>query len=435
MTSTPELERDFRPLLEPDAETYIATACFRTGPSRAVGLETERIVHDAAEPRRPVPLGEVRAAVESAGRTLPDGGIVSFEPGGQLEISTACAPDFASLIASTRRDLAVVGDLVAAGGLGFSPVAMDAFRPPVRTLELPRYVAMEEYYQRMGPAGLTMMCSTASLQVCFDAGVDGDGTGRAVQRWRRLHNLAPVLVALFANSPFRHGVPSGWHSVRQAVWLATDRSRSAPVPLSDDPPLAWARYALDAFVLCIRAGDGSWRAPRGLTMRGWLRGEGPRPATLEDLDYHLTTLFPDIRPRGFLELRVIDTQAGSDWEVVAAMTTALVDDEPAADLAAEACDRLSTVPDPMSTAARDSLADPVFAEAALTCAEAALGALDRLGADAGTRSRVEAFVERYTVRARCPADDRVDLWRRTGSYFDSPDSGNPVEASGGTGFR
>ncbi len=158
-------------------------------------------------------------------------------------------------------------------------------------------------------------------------------------------------------------------------------------------------------------------------MRDWLRGEDPRAATLRDVDYHLTTLFPHVRPRGFLELRVIDAQAGSDWEAVAAMTATLVDDERVADLAADACAPLASLPNPVSAAARDGLADPVIAAAALSCAEAALGALDRLGADGETMTRTEGFVERYTARGRCPADDWVELWRRTGSYFDPPEGG------------
>lgn len=418
LKSRPKLEPDFRPVLESEAEFYIAAACFRTGPCGAIGLEIERIVHDVADPKRPVPVAEVRAVAGDAGKALPRGGVITYEPGGQLEVSTACAPGLAALVKDVRTDLAAIDERIMDAGLSFSPVALDGLRPPVRTLELPRYEAMEEYYERSGPAGLTMMCSTASLQVCVDAGCDGTGTGSAVQRWRRLHDLAPVLIATFANSPFRFGVPSGWHSARQGVWLATDRSRAAPVPPSDDPRSAWARYALDAFVLCIPSNDGSWQVPRGLTMRDWLRGEGPRPATLRDVDYHLTTLFPHVRPRGFLELRVVDAQAGNDWEAVAAMTAALVDDERAADLAADACAPLASLPNPVATAARDGLTDPVLAAAALSCAEAALGALDRLGADGETTSRTEEFVERYTARGRCPADDRVELWHRTGSYFD-----------------
>ncbi|WP_051442102.1 glutamate-cysteine ligase family protein, partial [Arthrobacter sp. H14] len=350
MTFTPELEHDLRPLSESEAEVYIASTCFKTGPPGPVGVEIERIVHDASDSSRAVPLAEVRAAAAPAGKVLPHGAAVTFEPGGQLEVSSACGPDLPSLIEAMRADVKTIDGHFNAAGLTFSPLALDGFRPSVRSLYESRYAAMEQHFDRSGPAGRTMMCSTASLQVCLDAGLDGSGPQSAVQRWTRFHLLAPVLVAMFANSPFRQGSPSGWRSARQQVWLATDPSRTAPVPVTEDPPAAWARYALDALVLCIPSPDGSWSAPHGLTMRGWLRGEGPRPATMRDVEYHLTTLFPFVRPRGFLELRVIDTQAGGDWETAAAVTAALVEDEKAADLAAEACAPIAALLQPMATA-------------------------------------------------------------------------------------
>lgn len=417
MTFSPELERDLRPLSEAAAEMYVASTCFKTGPPGPVGIEIERIVHDPSDPERPVPVAEVRAAAPDS-TALPSGGTITIEPGGQLELSSACAPDLPSLLAATRRNLESIDGRLAAAGLGFSPLALDALRPPVRSLDAPRYEAMQQHFDRSGSAGRTMMCSTASLQVCLDAGTAGTSTGSAVRRWSLLHLLAPVLVALFANSPFRHGSPSGWRSTRQGVWLAIDPSRTAPVPVTHDPTAAWARYALDASVLCIPSADGSWSAPRGLTMRQWLRGDGPSPATLENLAYHLTTLFPFVRPRGFLELRVIDAQSGIDWEAATAITTALVDDEEAADHAAAASAPVASLANPMAIAARDGMSEPVLAQAAGACARAAFAALRRSDVDAATLTCVENFIERYPERGRCPADDRLDLWRRTGRLLD-----------------
>lgn len=422
MITSTQAEDRVRPLSEAEAEEHVVASCFRTGPVGAVGMELERTVHDVGDPTRPVPVAEVRAVAADLEELLPGAGAITLEPGGQLELSSACAPHLAAAIDAVRADLAVVDQRFADAGLRFGPLGLDPARAPVRSLHHPRYEAMERHFDRDSTAGRTMMCSTASLQVCLDAGLPGTGTGSAVQRWERLHRLAPVLVALFANSPFRAGAPTGWASTRQAVWLATDPSRTAPVPAAEDPARAWARYGLDASVLCIPSQHGSWGAPRGLTMRDWLRGDGPRPATRSDLDYHLSTLFPFIRPRGFLEIRVIDAQGGADWEAVAALTTALVDDERAADAAAEACEPLADLVDPMGTAARHALADPVLAVAGRACAEAALGALGPIGADARTRSLAEAFVERHTRRARCPADERLERWHRTGDLlYDTPE--------------
>ncbi|WP_410555268.1 glutamate-cysteine ligase family protein [Arthrobacter globiformis] len=395
--------------------------CFKTGPPGAAGVEVERLVHDAADPQTPVTVARVREAMAASAEELPGGGVITFEPGGQLEVSSACAPGLAALVEATRKDLAAVETRLSDAGLFFGSAALDAGRPAVRSLEHPRYAAMERHFDGFGPAGRTMMCSTASLQISLEAGFDSPASTGAAQRWARLHNLLPVLVAMFANSPFLHGVPNGWQSNRQRTWLAIDPTRTAAVPSSADPRWAWARYALDALVLCIPSQGPCWDPPQGLTMRDWLGGRGPRPATLGDLQYHLTTLFPPVRPRGFLELRVIDAQAGQDWEPVAAIVAALMDDEHAADLAADACAPLTSLPDPMRTAAREGLTNPGLAGAARLCAEAALNALPRLGADATTRNLAEDFVERNTARGRCPGQERLDLWERTGNWFAEPE--------------
>ncbi|MEC5180885.1 glutamate-cysteine ligase family protein [Arthrobacter sp. CG_A4] len=364
-----------------------------------------------------VPVSQVRDAVGSVEGTLFGGGLITLEPGGQLEISSACAAGVPEVISSTREDLAQVDRLLAEAGLRLGDLALDPVRRPVRTLDLPRYAAMEQRFDRAGPAGRTMMCSTASLQISLDAGTDGDGPAGAIQRWHHLYSLAPLLTAMFANSPFIRGKPSGWRSTRQSAWLAIDPSRTAaPEPLGDDPRQDWARYALDAHVLCIRPENdgGNWLAPRALTMRDWLRGAGPRPVSLQDLDYHLTTLFPPVRPRGFLELRLIDAQAGGDWEVATVVVAALVEDPHAAALAAEACRTIPTDAGSLLTAARDCLACPELARAALICAEVAWDALPRIEADTETRARAAAFIEKHTARGLSPADVSLAEWQRTG---------------------
>ena len=192
-------------------------------------------------------------------------------------------------------------------------------------------------------------------------------------------------------------------------------------------------------------------APRGLTFRDWLRGQGERPPTVGDLSYHLSTLFPPVRPRGHLELRMIDAQPGDGWIVPAAVAWALFQDPRAADAAMAAAEPLwaaggngavaatpsprplgrnnspggggprangrgrnghrgsNTVPDgnPWLRAARDGPADPVLARASCQCFEAADAALGRAGAPAEIRHRVAEFAERYVTRRRCPAHDQL----------------------------
>jgi glutamate--cysteine ligase len=269
---------------------------------------------------------------------------------------------------------------------------------------------MQRHFDAAGEAGRTMMCSTASLQVCLQSG----GSEReARERWERAHRLLPMLVAMFANSPFEYSrrAPrkSRWKSARQRVWSAIEPERTQAVLYrvpGVEPAEAWARYALDAPVLCVPTEAGPWDAPAGLTLRGWLRSSSPRPATLDDVDYHLTTLFPPIRPRGFLELRALDAQAGDEWEAAAVITAALMDDDGAAAVADDACERFSPTPAAIDGAARRGLEDPRFARAADRCVRAALAALPRLGLEDAVRQRVERFAESYPLRGRCPADDR-----------------------------
>jgi len=287
---------------------------------------------------------------------------------------------------------------------------------------------MEKFFDRDGPWGRQMMCGTASVQVCLDAGDNGTGESGYRSRWRLLHAIGPVLVAAFANSPLRDGRPTGWHSARQQVWANMDpgRTRAPAAPGKDggDPRDAWASYALDAELMCVREPDSTdWTAPPGLTFRDWVRDGGSgalRPPTAEDLDYHLSTLFPPVRPRGHMELRMIDAQPGDGWIVPTAVTTALAGDERAADAAMAAAEPVwagnepgneqgpSDARDPWLRAARSGPADPDISRASRKCFEAADAALGRAGAPAPIRRAVADFTERYVLKDRCPANDQLE---------------------------
>ena len=131
-----------------------------------------------------------------------------------------------SFIEVTGRDLAALRDTAATAGLELCGYGLDPLRPPRRLLDLPRYAAMEEFFDREGPWGRQMMCGTASVQVCLDAGDDSAGPSGYRSRWRLLHAIGPVLVAAFANSPLRDGKPTGWRSARQQVWANMDPGRT-----------------------------------------------------------------------------------------------------------------------------------------------------------------------------------------------------------------
>jgi glutamate--cysteine ligase len=406
-------------LTEDDAEAHVHGICFKTGPPRRIGVELEWLVRDVADPALPVPAERIFAAVAdlTAPAVLPDpavlpsGSLITVEPGGQLELSSAPADSLGECVTAVQRDMAALREAMRRAALSLQGYGLDPLRPPRRVLDLPRYTAMEEFFDRGGPWGRQMMCSTASVQVCVDAGLDTPGASGYRWRWRLAHDVGPVLVAAFANSPLRLGQPSGWRSTRQEVWSRLDPGRTLPPPANSDPRCAWANYALDAELMLVRrAGSPSWTAPAGLTFRDWLRGGGPaeRRPTKGDLTYHLSTLFPPVRPRGHLELRMIDAQPGDGWIVPAAVAWALFEDPHAAEKAMVAVAPLWRDGNPSLRAARNGLADPVLARAARQCFEAASTALSRGDVPADIRQRVAAFTERYVLRSRCPADDQLE---------------------------
>ena len=437
-----DTEDGAEPLTESDAEEQVHGICFKTGPPGRIGVELEWLVFDGRNPALPVDQRRAATAVArlDGPGALPGRGLLTTEPGGQVEISSAPAAGPGDCIAGTSLDLAVLRQAIHQEGLCLSGQGLDPFRPPRRVLELPRYAAMEKFFDRAGPWGRLMMCSTASVQVCVDAGGEGPGWSGFRWRWHLLHAIGPVLVAAFANSPLRGGRPTGWKSTRQAIWSRLDPTRTRPPadaepspgrrrgrswPPAADPRSAWVEYALGAEVMCVRRpGVQDWSAPAGLTFRDWLRGAGERPPTGSDLSYHLSTLFPPVRPRGHLEVRGIDAQPGDGWMVPLAVTAALLDDPLAAEQAMAAAEALwhrpgadrTGPPDlpagraasPWWVAARHGPAHPAIAAANRRCFAAAEAALARAGEPAAVRQAVAAFAERYVNRDRCPADDVLD---------------------------
>jgi ergothioneine biosynthesis glutamate--cysteine ligase EgtA len=452
---------------EESATGHVHGICLKTGPPRRVGVELEWLVRDARDPALPVAAERIAAAVSAfdAGRgnpvngespdqgthngeehgrpelptssrpgVLPSGALLTTEPGGQLELSSQPADSLADLVRATAADLAVLRAALADDGLELVGIGLDPLRPPRRVLNLPRYAAMEAFFDRDGPWGRQMMCGTASVQVCLDAGDDSDGPDGYRRRWELLHAVGPVLVGAFANSPLREGKPTGWVSSRQQVWSHMDPSRTRPPQLDGDPRADWAAYALDAEVMCVREpGSADWSAPPGLTFREWVRADGrpPRRPTAEDLEYHLSTLFPPVRPHGHFELRMIDAQPGEGWIVPMAVTSALLADAGAGEAARAAVAPLwggqspgwsrgaaagaepggGAVTDdasPWVRAARCGPADPAISRASRECFAVAREVLDRMAVPAEITAAVDAFADQYVNRDRCPADDLLE---------------------------
>jgi glutamate--cysteine ligase len=253
-----------------------------------------------------------------------------------------------------------------------------------------RYDAMA--YSYTGPAlpWRTMMCSTAGLQVCLDSGEPE----RVATRWQALQDLGPLLLATFANSAVDTGPYRGWASARMAAWLGMDPMRTAP-PHVEDPAHTWARYAVAAPVLCVRdLTPDSWRAPPGVTFADWLAGAIPRPPTVADLAMHLSTLFPPVRPRGYFEVRYLDTQPADRWFLPVAMLTALFADESTVDRVRELCAPVASAWQP---AAQYGLADQAVHRAATQVLDLACRELHRTDLTGPQRDEVvEGLSRRLT---------------------------------------
>ncbi|GHH63645.1 glutamate--cysteine ligase [Streptomyces umbrinus] len=412
---------------EAEVEALVRGICFKTGPPRFLGVELEWLVHESRSPRLPVPPERLEAAY-AALRALPLSSALTVEPGGQLELSSAPAASLMECVGSVSADLDAVRAVLREADLALSGLGQDPWNPPTRFLHDPRYDAMETYLDRTGPEGRAMMCTSASVQVCLDAGYEEPGPLGHGRRWWLAHQLGAVLVAAFANSPMACGQPTGWRSTRQSLWAAMDPGRTSAPPLDGDPRTAWARHVLDAPVMCVRAPSGPWDVPEGLSFRAWTRSDAPPDR--KDLDYHQTTLFPPVRPRGHLELRMIDAQSGENgWIVPLAVTAALFDDAEAAETAYRTvkplAERAGSLPAPRNplwtAAARAGLTDPELREAAVTCFAAAADALPRIGASPEVQEAVAEFTDRYVARGRCPADDILDHADGTDHLFNGTD--------------
>ncbi len=379
-----------------EAVAHVRDVCFTTGPPGLIGVELEWTVHHVDAPARDLDVVTLRAALgphapptldpTSPHRPLPHGSVLTVEPGGQVEISTRPFRSLTELHRITEADLAYVIDRLAAHGLRLGRHGIDAYRHPRRLLRTRRYDAMAARFAAQGPAGLTMMCATAAIQVNLDAG-EPDQVG---QRWRTLQALGPVLLALFATSRRHAGVDTGWASARMRAWLEMEPERTAPVRLTGDPATDWAQYALAAPVLCLRHGA-DWRVPVEMTFADWIADAFTPPPTIGDLDYHLSTLFPPVRPRGHLEVRYLDAQEPSEWFPPVALLVALLADPVTT---VEAGRLAAPVAHAWRAAARVGLAAPALARVAAAVVDLAAPALARTDLAAATRRTVVEALRR-----------------------------------------
>ena len=354
---------------------------------------------DPMDPYRRPSWDEITAVREQL-PALPGGSAVSVEPGGAIELSGPPEDGIAAAIGSMNNDQAVLRKAFADVGLGLVYLGADPLRMPKRVNPGARYVAMEDFFtcSDSEAAGARMMTSTASVQVNVDAGPQAGWAARV----RLAHDLGPTMISIAANSPMLGGEFTGWVSTRQRVWGQMDSARCGPIlgASGDDPGTDWARYALKAPVMMVKNPDASktLAVTHWVPFADWADGRtllGDRRPTIADLEYHLTTLFPPVRPRQWLEIRYLDSMPDDYWPAVVFTLVTLLDDPVAADIAAEAVEPVATAWD---IAAQLGLRDRRLHEAAFRCV---MVAADR--APAELTDGMDRLV-RAVEQGRCPGD-------------------------------
>jgi glutamate--cysteine ligase len=407
----PDLASPLRTLTE--LREHISGVCFKHGPPSRIGIELEWLLYDPRDSDRYPDLAVLQQVLgkhtprtldpNSPAEPLPHQGLVTVEPGGQIEISSAPSDSVADLVAAMSADIAYLSALLEPSGFVLSNLAADPFRSPRRLLKTPRYDAMADTFAEVGPAGAVMMCSTAATQVCIDLG----SQTQAPTRWQAAHQLGPVLLAAFANSPRTAGelgTVGDLASARMAAWWRLDPSRTLPPTDLDVAGYseAYIDRVIDAPVLARNRGEQDWRIQPGTTLRGWL--DSGQPLDSADVDLHLSMLFPPVRPQGYLELRYFDAQPADEWIAPLALVAALFADDSTVEQVV-ACTVAAA--DRWNQATEIGLGDQLLRTIATdlwAIAEPQLKALE-LGAE--RTEQVSALLRRRFVEAISPANDQL----------------------------
>src|SRR3954453_12861317 len=238
------------------------------------------------------------------------GGAISLEPGGQFELSGAPLASIHETAGELDRHLAEVKRVGEPMDLGFLTLGMSPKWSRAETPLMPkrRYDIMRNYMPKVGSRGLDMMFRTATVQVNLDFGSEAD----MVKKLRVSLALQPVATALFANSPFTEGRPNGFLSMRSEIWRDTDNDRAGMLPRAFDDGFGYEAYvdwALDVPMYFVKRGE-TYHDVAGASFRdllaGRLAGMPGERATLSDWANHLSTLFPEVRLKRFLEMRGAD---------------------------------------------------------------------------------------------------------------------------------
>ncbi len=370
-----------------------------------IGIEREWPLRPVSSPADRADLPTLQRICDTP---LPAAGRPTIEPGGQIELSTQPASSVDRALDALHLDTAELGDRLRRSGLTVHDVAVDVSRHPHRILTAGRYAAMEEYFAAHGEAGTWMMCNTASTQLNISHHPD-----RPADRWRLAHQLGPVLVAAFANSPGLDSDGTRWESLRQAIWWSIAPTRTRPPCTVRPAAEAWLEYALAADVMLVRGdGDTAHSQLPGFSFEQWMDyGHEAGWPTADDFTYHLTTLFPPIRARGWLELRMIDALPSALLEVATVVTATALTVDAVMDSLLAGLPRTEHL---WLDAARSGLAHPTLRQAATLLFDEVEGHLSVTTAVPERRAAVRRFADRFVAAGASPAQSIASDVLRTG---------------------
>src|SRR5215213_1201960 len=259
------------------------------------------------------------------------GGAISLEPGGQFELSGAPLETVHETARETAEHIAQAKEVGRRLGIGFLTLGMSPLWTRSETPAMPkqRYRIMTDYMPKVGSRGLDMMYRTATVQVNLDYASEAD----MVKKMRVSIALQPVATALFANSPFTNGRPNGFFSMRSEIWRDTDNQRTGMIPFVFEEGFGYERYvewALDVPMYFIKR-DSTYLDVAGSSFRDLLAGRHPaRPsevATQSDWANHVSTLFPEVRLKRYLEMRGADVGPPERIVALSAFWVGLLYDE------------------------------------------------------------------------------------------------------------
>jgi glutamate--cysteine ligase len=349
------------------------------------------------------------------------GGAISLEPGGQFELSGAPLQTIHQAASELTAHLAQLREIARPLGIGFLGLGMSPKWTREQTPRMPksRYNIMTAYMPKVGRYGLDMMYRTCTVQTNLDFSSEAD----MVKKLRVSLALQPVATALFANSPFTEGKPNGFLSFRSEVWTDTDNQRAGMLPFAFEDGMGFERYvdyALDVPMYFVKRED-EYIDTSGLSFRdllkGKLPGHGNLRATQSDWANHVSTIFPEVRLKRYLEMRGADSGPWARLTALPAFWVGLLYDDAALDAAWDmvkgwSAQERQTLRDDVPTQALNAtirgrkVLD--LAKECLALSEAGLKRRGFLDSDRRDETRYLEPLQEIVARGRTPAEELLE---------------------------